>query len=227
MIEIKNLSKSFGPKQVLNKVNASLLPGKTYGFVGENGAGKTTLFRCIADLEDYEGKITSEHKPLKNHLGLLTSEPYFIPKLTAEEYIYLLTDSRRITLKNLAERNIFQLPLKEFVSNYSTGMKKKLAITAVLLQNNEYFIFDEPYNGIDLESSIILTAIIHRLKALNKTIIISSHIFSTLKDTCDYIYKIENGTLSNSFEKENFHQLEDEMKEKVLFRDLEKLIIDY
>jgi ABC-2 type transport system ATP-binding protein len=103
-------------------------------------------------------------------------------------------------------------------------MKKKLAITAVLLQKNEYFIFDEPFNGIDLESSIIFSAILKKLKDLGKTVIISSHIFSTLKDSCDYIYKIEEGTLSPPFAKESFDELEDEMKQKILIKDIGKIL---
>ena len=103
-------------------------------------------------------------------------------------------------------------------------MKKKLAITAVLLQRNEYYILDEPYNGIDLESSIILSEIIKKLKELGKTILISSHIFATLKETCDIIYKIENGELSDPYDKESFDKLEDEMKEKVLRVEIDKII---
>ena len=224
MIEIINLSKSYGSKQVLSNINIRFDSGKIYGIVGENGAGKTTLFRCLAELEDYDGRIQSDEQNLKGKLGFLTSEPYYLPKITGEEHIYLLTDARKVKVDNLTERNIFQLPLKEYVSNYSTGMKKKLAITAVLLQKNEYFIFDEPFNGIDLESSIIFSAILKKLKELGKTVIISSHIFSTLKDSCDYIYKIEEGTLSSPFAKESFDELEDEMRQKILMKDIGKIL---
>ena len=70
MIEIKNLSKSFGNKLVLKDINISFEKGKVYGIVGENGSGKTTLFRCIGELEKYKGKINSQYNQLKNHLGL-------------------------------------------------------------------------------------------------------------------------------------------------------------
>lgn len=224
MIRISNLSKSFGNKEILKEITMTFNPGKVYGIVGKNGTGKTTLFRCIAGLEHYKGIINSEHSPLKNHLGLLTSDPYYLPKMTGEEYIYLLTDARQIKIRNLKERNIFQLPLKEYVSNYSTGMKKKLALTAVLFQNNHYLILDEPYNGIDLESSIMLNHIIHRLKETGKTILISSHIFSTLKECCDQILLLEEGQISKIVEKGNFEELEEEMKGKILQKDINKLI---
>mgnify|MGYP003413132737 FL=1 len=71
MIEVSNLSKHYGTNEVLKNINIKFDKGKVYGIVGENGAGKTTLFRCIAGLENYEGEILSDLKPLKNHLGLL------------------------------------------------------------------------------------------------------------------------------------------------------------
>lgn len=223
MIELTNISKSFGRHQVLHEITYTFESGKVYGIVGENGAGKTTLFRCIAGLETASGSIRSDLEPFKNNLGYLTSDPYFLSKLTGEEYIYLLTDARGKQIKNLSERNIFELPLKEYASDYSTGMKKKLALTATLLQDNNYYILDEPFNGIDLQSSIILTEIILRLKAMGKTILISSHIFSTLKDTCDEILVLENGRISKSVNKELFGDFEEEMKEKILQKDIDKL----
>ncbi|MDR0264308.1 MAG: ATP-binding cassette domain-containing protein [Sphingobacterium sp.] len=223
MIELTNLSKSFGQHQVLHEVTYTFDSGKVYGIVGENGAGKTTLFRCIAGLENALGSVKSDLEPLKNNLGYLTSDPYFLSKLTGEEYIYLLTDARGKKIKNLSERNIFELPLKEYASSYSTGMKKKLALTATLLQDNNYYILDEPFNGIDLQSSIILTEIILRLKAMGKIILISSHIFSTLKDTCDEILVLEAGRISKSVKREQFGDFEEEMKEKILQKDIDKL----
>ncbi|MDM1295130.1 ATP-binding cassette domain-containing protein [Sphingobacterium sp. N143] len=223
MIELINLSKSFAAHQVLHDISFTFDTGKVYGIVGENGAGKTTLFRCIAGLEAADGKIKADIQPLKNQLGYLPSDPYFLSKLTGAEYIYLLTDARGKSIRNLEERNIFELPLKEYASSYSTGMKKKLALTATLLQGNSYYILDEPFNGIDLQSSIILTEIILRLKAMKKTILISSHIFSTLKDTCDEILVLENGRISKSVPSALFGDFEEEMKEKILKKDIDKL----
>lgn len=223
MIELIQISKSFGQQQVLQEVSFTFEDGKAYGIVGENGAGKTTLFRCIAGLEKASGQIQANLQPLKNHLGYLTSDPYFLSKLTGEEYIYLLTDARGKSITNLSERNIFELPLREYASSYSTGMKKKLALTATLLQDNSFYILDEPFNGIDLQSSVILTEIILRLKAMDKTILISSHIFSTLKDTCDEILVLEEGRISKAVKKEQFADFEEEMKEKILTKDIDKL----
>lgn len=94
MMHIQNLSKSFGSKTVLNDINILFEEGKVYGIVGENGAGKTTLFNCIAGLEGYDGRITSDHEKLKEHLGYLQTNPYFFSKITGREYLQLCCIAR-------------------------------------------------------------------------------------------------------------------------------------
>jgi len=223
MIEIKNLSKNFGSHEVLKNINIQFDNGKVYGIVGENGAGKTTLFRCISDLEDYDGKIISNPNPIKNHLGLLLTEPFFFQKITGKEYIQLLINARNIHIDDIDARNIFDLPLNQYASTYSTGMKKKLALTAILLQANDYFILDEPFNGVDIKSNIIITELIHKLKDLGKTVILSSHIFSTLSDTCDEIHLLSQGSFVRSVEKSDFSSLESEMKELTIGTKIDRL----
>ena len=223
MIVIRNLSKKYGTNEVLKNINIQFEKGKVYGIVGENGAGKTTMFRCIADLETYEGEISSNPNPVKNHLGLLLTEPFFFQKITGKEYIQLLCNARGIKIDDIESRNIFELPLNQYASTYSTGMKKKLALTAILLQANDYFILDEPFNGVDIQSNIIITEIIHKLKKLDKTVIISSHIFSTLSDTCDEIYLLNNGSYIKSVQKADFPGLEAQMKQTSIGNKIEKL----
>lgn len=221
MIQIKNLTKRYGSHTVLENVSMDFSAGHVYGIVGENGVGKTTLFRCIAGLEHYDGDITSDTTPLKNHLGLLLTEPFFLPKMTGEEYIRLLCHARGIRIIDLAHSNLFDLPLHQYATTYSTGMKKKLAITAILLQENKYFILDEPFNGVDIQSNIVLAAVIHRLKALGKVVILSSHIFSTLGDTCDEIHLLRKGEAPKTVLRPDFGALEAEMKAAVVGDKLE------
>ena len=102
-------------------------------------------------------------------------------------------------------------------------MKKKLAITALLLQGNEYYILDEPFNGVDIQSNIIFTEIISKLKVLNKTVLISSHVFSTLSNTCDEIHLLKQGEVMKSVEKQSFNKLEEEMKAVTIGNRIEKL----
>lgn len=223
MIKIKGLHKYYGKNEVLKGINMEFSRGKVYGIVGENGAGKTTLFRCIAGLETYRGDIISDLQPLKNHIGLLLTSPFFFSKITGKEYIRLLCNARDKKNIVIDEKNIFDLPLNQYASTYSTGMKKKLAITAILLQENDCFILDEPFNGVDIQSNMVLTEIILKLKELNKTVLVSSHIFSTLNDTCDEIYLLRKGEQIKSVQKADFKVLEREMKQITIGNRIEKL----
>jgi len=225
MIKIEQLSKNYGSLKVLKNINLLFEKGKIYGIVGENGAGKTTLFKCISGLEKFEGKIVTNPSSLKNYLGLLLTEPYFLSKITGKEYIQLHLNARNKKVKDIEERNIFDLPLNKYASKYSTGMKKKLALTAILLQDNDYFILDEPFNGVDIQSNIIITEIIHRLKDLGKTIILSSHIFSTLSETCDEIYVLKNGEFTQKIKQPDFSKLEETMKISLVENVVDRLAL--
>ena len=226
MIKIEKLSKFYGKKQVLNTINLEFKKGKIYGIVGGNGAGKTTLFKCISGLESYKGIISSDFNTLKEHLGLLLTEPFFFSKITGKEYIQLLANARQIKLLKIEDKNIFNLPLNQYASTYSTGMKKKLALTAILLQKNDVFILDEPFNGIDIHSNLMITEIINKFKELEKTVIISSHIFSTLAETCDEIYLMKNGEIAKKVAKVDFSNLEKEMKKFTIGNRIDKLELE-
>ncbi len=211
MIQLNNIKKKYGKNEVLKGINSTFEKGRVYGIVGENGAGKTTLFRSIAGLENYEGVIQTDLKPLKNHLGFLQTHPFFFSKITGQEYLQLLCNARNIKLPDTSKSNIFNLPLQQYASTYSTGMKKKLALLGILYQKNELFILDEPFNGVDIQSNLIITQIIQTLKKQGKTVLISSHIFSTLNDTCDEIHVLRKGLFETKVEKDDFGKLEKEM----------------
>ncbi len=223
MITITNLNKTFGYVQALKDVNLHFAEGGVYGVVGPNGAGKTTLFRCIAGMLSYDGKIKYNLDNIKNHMGFLHTEPYFLSLITGREYLQLLCNARKISEADINEFNIFELPLERFASTYSTGMKKKLAITGILLQRNQVFILDEPFNGVDVQSNMLITGIILKLKALHKTIIISSHILSTLTDVCDFYIVLKDGKIDKNVDKAAFLEVEKEMRSAEIGDKIEKL----
>jgi len=213
MLSISNLSKSYGKKQILNGIELHFNPGEIHGIVGENGAGKTTLFKCIAGLESHEGNIQYTRIDVKNTIGFLETNPEFLSKITGKEYLQLLCNARNIKNVNFEAQNIFELPLKQYAETYSTGMKKKLALTGVLLQKNDIFILDEPFNGVDIHSNLIIKELLQSLQEKGKIIVLSSHIFSTLQDTCDDLHYLKDGKIKKSVKKEDFSIIENLIKD--------------
>jgi len=213
MLSITDLSKSYGKKKILNAIKLQFGPGEIHGIVGENGAGKTTLFKCIAGLESHEGNIEYTRIDIKNTIGFLETNPEFLSKITGKEYLQLLCNARSIKNLNFEEKNIFDLPLHQYAETYSTGMKKKLALTGVLIQNNDIFILDEPFNGVDIHSNLMIRELLKSLKEKRKIIILSSHIFSTLQDTCDFLHYLKDEKIQKSVQQENFKVIEDLMKD--------------
>lgn len=182
LININHLSKSYAKTKVLDNLSVIYESGMIYGLVGENGAGKTTLFNCIMGITSYEGNI---QKASNISIGYLPAENHIYTLVTGQEYLDFCIKSKgknteRIKIKEANE--IFQLPLQRYASEYSTGMKKKLALMALLLQNNDLYILDEPFNGLDLYGCIQLKKIIYSLKSQGKAILLSSHQITILHE---------------------------------------------
>jgi len=223
MIVIKSLNKFYGSNRVLNNIDLIFEKGKINGIVGENGAGKTTLFKCIAGLESFDGSIVYNEGKIKDICGFLPTNPYLLSKITGLEYIQLLLNARDIKDINLKDSNIFDLPLNQYAETYSPGMKKKLALTAILLQKNEVFILDEPFNGVDIQSNILIKEVLKKLKERDKTIILSSHIFSTLIETCDFLHHLKSGKIVRSANPVDFKSIEKQMKGEHIGDKIDKL----
>lgn len=224
MITIQGLSQSYGNKKVLHNINLVLRRGEVNGIAGENGAGKTTLFKCLAALENYEGCITFDKGILKNVTGFLPANPYFLSRLTGNEYLQLMASARGMTHVNVAHSNIFDLPLQEYAENYSTGMQKKLALTGLLIQQNELFILDEPFNGVDIHSNLVIREIIARLKLSGKIVVMSSHIFSTLNESCDHLHHLKEGRIQQTVARGHFEQVEEAMKGEGIGQRIDQLL---
>lgn len=226
MITIEGLKKSYGNIEVLKSIDLSFQRGAITGIAGENGSGKTTLFRCIAGLEKCQGSIQYTGSSIKDATGFLPTNPYFMSKITGREYLQLMINARRVRIGNLDARNLFDLPLDQYAETYSTGMKKKLALTAILLQRNDIFILDEPFNGVDIHSNIVISEILVKLKELGKIIIISSHVFSLIRETCDVLHQIRDGKIIRSGGREVFNLVEEDMKGTRIGKRIDELLRD-
>ena len=224
MLTINNLSFSYQEESILKNLNLVLANGLVHGIVGLNGAGKTTLFNLIYGfLSPDSGDVQWNEKMLKRELiGYLPTENYFYHNITGAEYLALFNKGSQ-TYNEEIWAEILSLPLNELVDNYSTGMRKKLALLGLLKQDKELMILDEPFNGIDLETSRVLMLLLKKLKANGKTILISSHIIETLTETCDFIHHLEEGRFKNSFAQADIPQIKQELFQKLELKHL-KLI---
>lgn len=206
MLEIRDLSVSFKDKNVLRGLNLKVEEGSVIGLLGKNGAGKTTLFESLYQNQKYIGEILWHKEKLqRKSISYLETENYFYPYITGKEYLEYFSQHKENSLKELTEK--FRLPLNKFVQDYSSGMKKKIALMGMLMLDKPINILDEPFNGVDFEGVHILYEIIRELKDKNKIVVISSHIIETLFHTCDKIAILEDGIIRNIFERLEFDQL--------------------
>lgn len=208
LIAIHHLSKRYGKTEVLRDLSVTYEPGMIYGLAGENGAGKTTLFNCVMGLTSYEGEI---RKPAHLSVGYLPAENHFYTLVTSLEYLDFCVKAKGKSMEKekVEEINeIFQLPLRRYASEYSTGMKKKLALMALLLQDNDLYILDEPFNGLDLYACIQLKKIIRSLKSRGKTLLVSSHQLSILRELCDSVDYLHHHEIARRFTHESVEEIE-------------------
>jgi ABC-2 type transport system ATP-binding protein len=144
MLEIIDLHKAYGRHEVLRGVSLAVRPGTIHGLVGANGAGKTTLINCLYGLETgFTGTVRAgDAGPhVRDVTGLVPYEPYFYPRLTGREYVQFCLQARRRAVPDLQGWNqLLELPLDQYADKYSAGMKKKLALLAVLVQDFQFLI---------------------------------------------------------------------------------------
>jgi ABC-2 type transport system ATP-binding protein len=211
MITIKDLTVSYSTElKILDSLNLMLGENQIHGIVGLNGAGKTTLFETIFGFKQVnKGMIQfNDHAISKKDIAYLPAEEFFYSFITGREYMALFYNPQ-FNLKLWNE--LLKLPLDQIIDEYSTGMKKKLAIMGVIKQNKPVMLLDEPFNGLDIEMCRIFRSVLLRLKETGKTIIVSSHVMETLTNLCDFIHYLEKGNIKYSKPKEDFETFEKEI----------------
>lgn len=218
MIGVIKIEKSFGDKAVLNNLNYDFTLSKIHGIIGLNGAGKTTFFNILSTfLKPDSGEILFDGKNITRYdIAYLETINFFYSNITGKEYLDIFPSTNlQFDLDNI--NKLLKLPLDEIIETYSTGMKKKLALLAIIKQDKPIYIFDEPYNGLDLETNMALGIIIKSLIKKEKTVFVSSHILSPLISVCNEIHLLQQGNFIKNYKKENFDSIE-----KELFDDFNK-----
>lgn len=204
MLEIKNVSKSFGRLKALDHVSFNVNKGDLFGIIGQNGAGKSTLFRCIMDFFDsYEGEILYDNKqvskvPLEK-IGFLPEERSLSPKKSVAEeirYFASLNLMKNLDSKTLeAYFNKFEIKgsLKDKIKDLSKGNQQKVQLLASLIYKPEFVILDEPFSGLDPYNIRLLQDIIKEINESGTTIIFSSHNMENIEDMCKKLVMLKNG----------------------------------
>jgi len=215
MILLKRLTVTYpGSPKIINELDLSLPLGKIHGIAGLNGSGKTTLLNTLFGLlKADEGTIEcSDYEISKKNISYLPTENYFYSNITAHEYLGLFNNENfEIETWN----KLFGLPLNQVIDDYSSGMKKKLALLGVIKQDKLLMILDEPFNNLDIETSRSLRSILLKMSARGKTIIITSHIIETLTNLCDNIHYLDEGKIKFSREKDEFVAFEKDLLKSI------------
>ena len=213
MIQIDQLRVQYGSQIVLRDVTLGLAPG-IHGIVGLNGSGKTTLLNTLAGFrQPTAGTITAGGKPLPGReVGFLETSPFFYPRTTGREYLELFRIANP-AFDVAGWNRLLELPLDRLIEHYSTGMRKKLAFLGVICLNRPLVIFDEPYNGVDLESYRTMKRVIEMLNDGSRVILITSHVLESLTSLCDHIHHLHGGGIALSAARDAFGSLESRLFE--------------
>ncbi|MBE6147554.1 MAG: ATP-binding cassette domain-containing protein [Firmicutes bacterium] len=203
-IEVKSVSKEFEGVSVLQDVSMTLEEGNIYGFIGRNGSGKSVLLKMICSLYEptsgeilFDGVNVIKEKNFPPSTRALIEKPCFLPDLSGFENLELLANiqgkiGKEEIENSLKQVNLFDEKDKKY-SKYSLGMKQKLGIAQVLMEDPKIMILDEPLNGIEEETANKLRDILIEEKNKGKIIIVASHIKEDIEKLADIVYHFDGG----------------------------------
>ena len=203
MLEMQNVTKTFGSFTALNDLTMSIPKGAVYGLVGPNGAGKSTAIRLLTGVYRPDaGKITLEGEPVfenpevKSRMCYIPDEIFFFPSATLEDMKKYYKGFYPQFDEHLFERlhEAFQLPKKSHIRRFSKGMQKQAAFQLSICTRPDVLILDEPVDGLDPVMrrqvwSLILSDVAQR----ETTVLISSHNLRELEDICDHVGIVDKG----------------------------------
>ncbi|AGU83103.1 ABC transporter ATP-binding protein [Streptococcus anginosus] len=204
MLEIQNLEKSFGQKQVLFGVDFRAESGQILGLIGKNGAGKTTIFHSILRFLEYSGNITFDKQPISQEtyrkIGYLPEERSLMPKLTVYEQVRYLANLKGVPnavvkekLPQWMERLQVKGKVTDKIKSLSKGNQQKVQLIITLLHEPNLIILDEPFSGLDPVNTEILKQVIIEEKERGATIIFSDHVMTNVEELCDDVVMIRDG----------------------------------
>ncbi len=209
MLQIKNLTKRYGDKLAVDNLSLHIMPGEIYGFIGHNGAGKTTTIKaCTGILNFEEGDIlidgvSIKEKPLecKKQMAYIPDNPDMYDFMTGIGYLNFIADIfdvpeevRDELIDKYADAFEIKDNLGQLISEYSHGMKQKLAIISAWIHEPKLVIMDEPFVGLDPKASHILKQMMRKMCDDGGAIFFSTHVLEVAEKLCDKVAIIERRT---------------------------------
>jgi len=210
MLQIKNLTKCYGDKKAVDNLTLEINDGEIYGFIGHNGAGKTTTLKSVIGILPFdEGEIIVDGisvkdnpNEVKKNIAYIPDNPDLYNYMTGIQYLEFIADIfeissevRKQRIEEYTERLGIKNDLSENISNYSHGMRQKLAICGALIHNPKLIIMDEPFVGLDPIASHELKELMHDICEKGGAIFFSTHVLDVAEKLCDKVAIIKQGKL--------------------------------
>jgi len=213
VVEAQHVGKRFGTKVAVGAVDLAIPQRAFFGLVGPNGAGKTTLMRMMVGLlrpdagnvRILDRWVWPDPAPVKDIIGVLPDDLRLFERLTGRElltYLGLLRDLPRTTVDERTADLLRTLGLEAdgntLVADYSTGMRKKVALAAALLHAPKVLFLDEPFESVDPISARVITEVLGHYRERGGTVVFSSHVMDTVERLCDHVAIINAGSIARS-----------------------------
>ena len=211
MLEIYNLTKSYGDKKAVDDLTFTVNAGELCAFIGHNGAGKTTTLKCIAGILGFEGghirvdgiSVEDDALEVKRRIAYIPDNPDLYDFMTGMQYLNFIADVFGVPLEQREERiakygaalSLSDEEIGSLISSYSHGMKQKLALISAFLHDPKMILLDEPFVGLDPKASHVLKEIMREFCAAGGAILFSTHILEVAEKLCDKVVIIKGGKL--------------------------------
>ena len=211
LVSIQSLVKRFGGFTAGDGLSLEIPPGCLFALLGPNGAGKTTTIKLLMGLlKPTEGSVTvcgmdafTDSVAVKARVGYLPDEPVFYDFMRGREIIRFCGEMRGLPVavidersRDLADRLQLTAALEEFAENYSRGMKKKLGLICAMIHDPPLLILDEPTNGLDPHSTVVLHALMREAVAAGRTVFFSTHLLDQAERLCDRVAIVAKGAIA-------------------------------
>ena len=211
MLKIVDAHKTYrkGKVKALDGLTLEVVRGSILGIVGANGAGKSTLINAVAGLVrldngsiEISGREISSNPLYKRETGFVLEQPVYLEKLSAREYLEFTGGMFGLTKENV-QRKVDELLAffdlednqSELIESYSKGMKRKVSLAAAIIHEPELLILDEPFEGVDIQTTDSIVQILKRMQQLECAILLSSHLLELVESLCTHCAVIDKGKI--------------------------------